>query len=177
MTGSYDVPRTGGLKVSAVYTVRSGTPFSLIDSSVDHDRNGLTTNEYLPAGPYTYTDGEKNYDLDYEGGRNGGRGPNFQRLDLRLGYRFRFAAGHTFDAFLDLFNATNEPNFNNPGNDKRITADYLADPVDSRRKPAADGAVEFPLRVLTSRAFDSDPPTTHGARPHGRASLYDRAAI
>ena len=55
LSGSYDVPRTGGLKVSAVYTARSGTPFSLIDSSVDHDRNGSTANEYLPAGSYTYT--------------------------------------------------------------------------------------------------------------------------
>ena len=125
VTGSYDVPRTGGLKVSAVYTARSGTPFSLINSAVDHDQNGLTGNEYLPAGTYTYTDGEKNYDLDYKGGRNGGRGPNFQRLDLRLGYRFRFASNQTFDAFLDVFNVTNEPNFNNPGNDQRITADFL----------------------------------------------------
>ena len=58
VSGSYDVPRTGGLKVSAVYTARSGTPFSLIDSSVDHDRNGSTANEYLPAGSYTYTSPE-----------------------------------------------------------------------------------------------------------------------
>jgi hypothetical protein len=125
VTGSYDVPRTGGLKVSAVYTVRSGTPFSLIDSSVDHDRNGLTANEYLPAGDYTYTTGDKDYPLEYKGGRNGGRGPNFQRLDLRMGYRIRMGNGRTLDAFLDLFNATNEPNFNNPGNDRRITADFL----------------------------------------------------
>jgi hypothetical protein len=125
VTGSYDVPRTRGLKVSAVYTARSGTPFSLIDSSVDHDRNGLTANEYLPAGSYTYTTGDKDYPLEYEGGRNGGRGPNFQRLDLRMGYRIRLGNGRTLDAFLDLFNATNEPNFNNPGNDKRITADFL----------------------------------------------------
>ncbi len=61
LTGSYDVPRTGGLKVSAVYTARSGTPFSLVDSSVDHDRNGLTGNEYLPAGTYSYTTPDDSY--------------------------------------------------------------------------------------------------------------------
>ena len=125
VTGSYDVPRTRGLKVSAVYTVRSGTPFSLIDSSVDHDRNGLTGNEYLPAGTYSYTTPDDSYEFEYTGGRNGGRGPNFQRLDLRMGYRFRFGGGRTIDAFLDLFNATNQPNFNNPGTDRRITADFL----------------------------------------------------
>ena len=42
-----------------------------------------------------------------------------------MGYRFRVGGGRTFDAFLDLFNATNQPNFNNPGTDRRITADYL----------------------------------------------------
>jgi hypothetical protein len=125
VTGSYDVPRTGGLKVSAVYTARSGTPFSLIDSSVDHDRNGSTANEYLPAGTYSYSSPDDSYEFEYQGGRNGGRGPNFQRLDLRMGYRFRLGGGRTFDAFLDLFNVTNQPNFNNPGTDRRITADYL----------------------------------------------------
>jgi hypothetical protein len=125
LTATYDVPKTRGLKVSAVYTARSGTPFSLIDTSVDHDRNGLTGNEYLPAGNYTYTDGEKNYDLEYKGGRNGARGPNFARLDLRMGYRIRMNGGRTLDAFLDVFNATNQPNFNNPGNDRRIAADFL----------------------------------------------------
>jgi Carboxypeptidase regulatory-like domain len=125
VSGSYDVPRTGGLKVSAVYTARSGTPFSLIDSSVDHDRNGITANEYLPAGPYSYTTPDTSYEFEYKGGRNGGRGPNFQRLDLRMGYRVRVGNGRTLDAFLDLFNATNQPNFNNPGTDQRITADFL----------------------------------------------------
>ena len=47
------MPRTGGLKVSAVYSARSGLPFSLVDTTNDLDRNGLTTNEYLPAGSYT----------------------------------------------------------------------------------------------------------------------------
>jgi hypothetical protein len=125
VSGSYDVPRTRGLKVSAVYTVRSGTPFSLIDTSVDHDQNGLTGNEYLPAGNYTWTTGDEDTPFEYKGGRLGGRGPNFQRLDLRMGYRFRMNGARTLDAFFDLFNATNEPNFNNPGGDRRITAEFL----------------------------------------------------
>ncbi len=129
LTGTYDVPRTGGLKVSAVYSARSGLPFSLVDTALDSDRNGLTTNEYLPAGTYTGT-GEDSISIDYEGGRNGARGPNYQRLDLRMGYRIRLAGGRTIDAFLDLFNATDEPNFANPiaantSSDRRIPATFL----------------------------------------------------
>jgi hypothetical protein len=113
VSGTYDVPRTGGLKLSAVYSARSGTPFSLIDSTFDLDRNGFTANEYLPAGPYTGT-GPNAYPVDYKGGRNGARGPNLQRIDLRAGYRIRLAGNRTIDAFLDVFNLTNEANFANP---------------------------------------------------------------
>jgi hypothetical protein len=129
LSGTYDVPRTGGLKVSAVYSARSGTPYSLVDTSLDLDRNGLTTNEYLPAGTYSGT-GEDAFTVEYKGGRNGARGHNFQRLDIRMGYRFRLGSGRTFDAFVDLFNATNEPNFANPiaantSSDRRIPATFL----------------------------------------------------
>jgi hypothetical protein len=135
LSGSFDVPRTGGLKVSGVYSARSGTPFTLIDSTLDADRNSFTTNEYLPAGTYSGT-GDDAITVDYKGGRNGARGPNYQRLDLRLGYRFRLPGGRTLDAFLDLFNATNEPNFANPINvttntnnvnasDRRLASTFL----------------------------------------------------
>jgi hypothetical protein len=128
-SGSYDVPKTGGLKLSAVYSARSGTPFSLVDTTFDHDRNGLTTNEYLPAGSYSGV-GRDSITVDYKGGRNGARGPNYQRLDLRAGYRFRLGGGRTFDAFLDLFNVTNEPNFASPitantSSDRRVPASFL----------------------------------------------------
>jgi hypothetical protein len=125
LSGSYDVPRTGGLKISAVYSARSGLPFSLRDTALDHDRNGLTGNEYLPAGTYTMTTGDKDYTFDYEGGRNGGRGPNYQRLDVRTGYRFQLGGGRTLDAFLDVFNVTNEPNFATPATDRRLSATFL----------------------------------------------------
>jgi hypothetical protein len=129
VSGSYDVPKTGGLKLSAVYSARSGLPYSLVDTSLDADRNGLTTNEYLPAGSYSGT-GDGAFTVDYKGGRNGARGPDYQRLDFRAGYRFRLGGGRTLDAFLDLFNATNEPNFANPiaanvSSDRRIPASFL----------------------------------------------------
>jgi hypothetical protein len=99
--------------VSAVYSARSGIPFSLINSTFDENRNGFISDDYLPAGTYSGT-GEDAYTVEYKGGRNGARGPNYQRLDFRAGYRIRLAGGRTIDAFLDMFNLTNEPNFASP---------------------------------------------------------------
>ena len=53
LSGSWDVARTGGLKLSSLFQARSGTPFSLINSAFDADKNGITANEYLAPGTYT----------------------------------------------------------------------------------------------------------------------------
>jgi hypothetical protein len=119
VSGTYDIPRTGGLKVSAVLQARSGSPFSLINSTFDQDRNGSTANEYLPAGTYS-GNGADAFTVDYKGGRNGARGPKYMNLDLRGGYRFRMKGNRTLDAFIDVFNVTNEPNFANPLGDRRV---------------------------------------------------------
>jgi hypothetical protein len=110
--------------VSAVFQARSGTPFTLIDTTFDLDRNGLTANEYLPAGTYR-GNGQSAYEVDYKGGRNGGRGPAYASLDMRAGYVIRMAGGRTLNLFVDAFNATNEPNFANPPNDRRAAATFL----------------------------------------------------
>jgi len=123
-SGTYDIPRTGGLKVSAVLQARSGTPFSLINSTFDQDRNGLTANDYLPAGSYSGK-GDDAYTVDYKGGRNGARGPSFLNVDLRAGYRIRFRGNRTLDAFVDVFNLANEPNFANPSGDQRVATFLL----------------------------------------------------
>jgi hypothetical protein len=147
LTGTYDVPRTGGLKVSAVYSARSGQPYSLIDTTFDLDRNGFTTNEYLPAGTYSGT-GEEALTVDYKGGRNGARGEAFQRVDLRLGYRFRLNGGRTIDAFFDLFNATNRPNFARPietanASDKRVPATFLRRTATIDESPTRTAQLNF----------------------------------
>ncbi|MFA5910872.1 MAG: carboxypeptidase regulatory-like domain-containing protein [Vicinamibacterales bacterium] len=124
LAASYDVPRTGGLKVSGVVQARAGTPFSLIDTTFDADQNGLTANEYLPAGTYRGT-GEDAITVDYKGGRNGARGPNFLSVDFRAGYQIRMAGVRSLNLFVDVFNMTNEPNFANPSGDRRAAATFL----------------------------------------------------
>jgi Carboxypeptidase regulatory-like domain/TonB dependent receptor/TonB-dependent Receptor Plug Domain len=145
INGSYDVPRTGGLKVSGVFRARSGTPFSIIDARFDPDQNGQTANDYLPAGSYSGT-GDDVITVDYDGTRNGARGPNYMSLDLRAGYRFRLRGSRTIDAFLDVINATNEPNFSNPtGN--RMSPDFL------RLTDIADGGPTRTLQVYLKYTF------------------------
>lgn len=124
VNGSYEVPRTKGLLVSGVFQARSGTPFSLTNTAVDMDRNGLTGNEYLPAGTYSGA-GEDAITLEYKGGRRGARGRNWMNLDMRAGYRFRLHDTKTLEASLDVINVTNRANFANPSGDIRFPATFL----------------------------------------------------
>ena len=131
LTGSYDVPRTGGLKLSGVFRARSGTPISLRNTTFDHDSNGLTNNEYLAPGTYTgaapdaASPNSIPYTVEYAGGRAGGRGPGYAQFDLRAGYRIQLGGGRTLDAFLDVFNLSNRANFANPLIDQRLPATFL----------------------------------------------------
>jgi hypothetical protein len=142
INGTFDVPRTGGLKLSGVLQARSGTPFSIIDTTFDADRNGITANEYLPAGSYSGT-GDDTITVESAGGRNGARGPNFLSVDFRGGYRFRLPHNRTIDAFVDVFNLTNEPNFANPTGDRR-QANFLR--VTSIFNGGPTRTVQFNLR-------------------------------
>jgi hypothetical protein len=119
------VPRTGGLTVSAVARALSGLPFSLIDSNIDADRNGILF-DFVPAGEYSGT-GPNGISVDYNGKRNGAYGPGFFQIDMRLGYRLRAGGDRTLDLFGEIFNLANRANFDNP-----ITM-VLTHPVADRR--------------------------------------------
>ena len=73
----------------------SGLPFTLTNNMIDLDRNG-TLFDPIAAGTYTGagTAPADNYTVeDYDGKRNGARGPGFFQLDTRFGYRFSLAEG------------------------------------------------------------------------------------
>jgi Carboxypeptidase regulatory-like domain/TonB dependent receptor len=123
LSGRLEVPRTGGVTVSAVHRFMSGRPINMFNSAIDADRNGRLFDP-LPAGTYSGT-GQNAITVENKGGRNGARGPTYSELDLRVGYRVRLGAARTLDVFAETFNVTNEPNFNNPTGDMR-SASFLS---------------------------------------------------
>ena len=108
LSGSAVVPRTGGLTAAVVVRALSGLPFTIQDTNVDADRNGVLFDP-LPAGTYSGT-GPNSFTVENDGGRNGARGPSFFQADVRLGYRFAFGGWH-LDVFGEVFNLTNRANF------------------------------------------------------------------
>lgn len=117
------VPRTGGLTISGVYRVLSGTPLTIQDTNFDPDRNGILFDP-LPAGTYSGT-GANAITVEHDGGRNGARGPGFQQFDMRIGYRLRLRGIRTLDIFGEIFNVMNRANFDNPSGDLRSGAQFL----------------------------------------------------
>jgi hypothetical protein len=122
LNGRIDVPGVKGLNVSALFRFMSGRPFSLIDSNVDADRNGILQDP-LPAGDYSGT-GTNAISVHNDGGRNGAYGPNYAQMDLRTTYRLRLGpnGGRTVDVFAEIFNVLDRANFTNPTGDRRLPA-------------------------------------------------------
>ncbi|PYQ48492.1 MAG: hypothetical protein DMF78_21090, partial [Acidobacteria bacterium] len=108
LSGSALVPRTGGLTLAAVVRALSGLPFTIQDTEVDADRNGVLFDP-LPPGTYSGT-GPNAFTVQSAGGRNGARGPGFFQADVRLGYQFRFGP-RRLHVFGEVFNLTNRANF------------------------------------------------------------------
>jgi outer membrane receptor protein involved in Fe transport len=119
VSGTLQVPRTGGLTFSWIARALSGLPFTIVDSTTDPDRNGQFA-EPLPSGSYFGT-GDDSVTVDFDSKRNGARGPGFFQLDLRAGYRLRLGGVRTLDIFGEAFNATNRANFAVPTGDRRST--------------------------------------------------------
>jgi hypothetical protein len=112
ISGTAIVPRTGGLTISGVARYMSGLPFNLTNGDFDQDLNG-TIAEPLAAGVYRGNAAEDVYEVDFNGKYFGARGPRFFKLDMRVGYTFRFG-GRALELFGDIFNVTNRANFSTP---------------------------------------------------------------
>jgi hypothetical protein len=122
LSGTVEVPHTRGLRFSAITRYTSGAAFTISDSSVDANRNGILTDP-LPAGTYSGT-GDHAITVESKGGINGARLPSVFNLDARLGYRFRAGKNRTFEAYADILNATNFVAFGGISGDRRL-AEFL----------------------------------------------------
>jgi outer membrane receptor protein involved in Fe transport len=127
ISGRALVPYTHGMTFSWVARALSGLPFSLTNNLIDVDRNG-TLFDALVAGSYVGagTIAADNYSVDnYNGKRNGARGPGFFQLDTRYGWRVNLHRGRTLDVSADVFNLTNRANFANPSGNAGTTSTFL----------------------------------------------------
>jgi hypothetical protein len=143
ISGRLEVPKTKGLTVSGVTRWMSGAAFTIHDTNVDPDRNGVLFDP-LPAGEYSGT-GLNAITVDNKGGRAGARGPSYKQTDMRFGYRLRPGGnGRTLDLFAEVFNIFNNANFENPTGDRR-QGDFLR--VTSLRGGGFPRQVQFGARL------------------------------
>lgn len=119
VSGSALVPHTHGLNFSWVARALSGLPFTIQNTNVDPDQNGVLFDP-VAAGDYQGT-GTDAYSVHNDGGRNGAYGPGFFQLDMRVGYRVPLRSGQFVDLACDVFNVTNRANFDTPSGDQRST--------------------------------------------------------
>ena len=84
ISGRMEIPETRGATLSGVLRMLSGTPFTIQDTNIDADQNGILFDP-LPAGTYSGTSADSMQNVENKGGRNGARGPGFMQLDLRAG--------------------------------------------------------------------------------------------
>jgi carboxypeptidase family protein/TonB-dependent receptor-like protein len=118
VNGRLELPHTKGLTVSALFRYMTGRPFTIMDSTVDADRNGMLFDP-LPPGTYSGV-GTTAITAESKGGRNGAYGPDYAQLDTRLGYRLHLRGARTIDLFAEAFNLLNRSNYLNPPSDKRL---------------------------------------------------------
>jgi outer membrane receptor protein involved in Fe transport len=126
LSGTAIIPKTGGLTVSGIARYLSGLPFNLVNGDIDPDRNG-TIVEPIAAATYRGNAAADSYEVDFDGTLFGARGPNYFKLDMRIGYRFKLGPGRTLDIFGDVFNVTNRANFATPSGNVAVsnTANFL----------------------------------------------------
>ncbi|MGH9201271.1 MAG: hypothetical protein ACRD2A_08555, partial [Vicinamibacterales bacterium] len=122
LSGTIDVPRTRGLRFSAIARYTSGAAFTISDSSVDVNQNGILTDP-LSAGTYSGI-GANAITVESNGGINGARLPSVFNLDARVGYRFKAGGNRTIEAYADILNATNFVAFGGISGDLRL-AEFL----------------------------------------------------
>ena len=127
MGGQTEIPHSGGVTLSSTLRYMSGAPFTIIDSSIDADRNGELVDP-VAAGTYSGTATDSLKDIKYNGGRNGAVGPDYFQVDVRAGWRHKLQVDKAIEVFLDIYNITNRANFDNPvtaNTDRRVPSSFL----------------------------------------------------
>jgi hypothetical protein len=123
-SGTALIPKTKGLQLSWVARALSGTPFTLINTGVDPDQNGIQA-EPLPVAEYSGTGTDPYTVKNYKAERNGARGPGYFQADMRFGYVINLHSRRRLEVSADVFNLTNRTNFANPSGDQFAPTTFL----------------------------------------------------
>jgi len=124
INGRAEIPKTRGVTVSSTVRYMSGAPFTIFSSNIDVNQNGELVDP-LPAGTYSGTALNAMEGVESKGGRNGAIGPDYFQVDVRAGWRGRKGGDRSLELFLDIFNISNQVNWNNPSGDQRLAATFL----------------------------------------------------
>jgi hypothetical protein len=108
-----EIPKSHGANLSTTIRYMSGAPFTVINSAVDVNRNGELVDP-VPAGTYSGSAPNAMQNVEFDGKRNGARGPDYFQADLRAGWHFVMQQQRTLEVFLDIYNITNRANFDLP---------------------------------------------------------------
>jgi hypothetical protein len=122
-----EIPKTHGANLSTTIRYMTGFPFTIYNSAVDVNRNGELVDP-VPAGTYSGTATDAMQNVQFDGKRNGARGPSMFQADVRAGWHRRVRGQQTLELFLDIYNITNHANFENPilaNRDLRTPATFL----------------------------------------------------
>jgi len=77
------------------------------------NRNG-ELDDPAPSGTYSGLAPNSMQNVEFDGKRNGARGPNYFQADVRAGWHFQVQQRKTLELFLDIFNITNRGNLDLP---------------------------------------------------------------
>jgi len=108
-----EIPRTHGANLSTTIRYMTGQPFTIYNSAIDVNRNG-ELEDPAPAGTYSGVAPDSMKNVEFDGKRNGARGPNYFQTDVRAGWHFQVQQRKTIEIFLDIFNITNHGNLEMP---------------------------------------------------------------
>ncbi len=151
VSGSYRVPKTSwrenqGLVVSWVYRNMSGDQVRFFaDSSIPGGFLDNGNRDLAPAGNYQpQNPSDIGQPKSTNGKLRGVENPDFERLDLSLRYELPLTQRYTVSLLADIFNVTDEVNFNGLGNtqgDNRVGTGTFLTPT------SAFNPLEFQLGV------------------------------
>ena len=135
ISGTYLVPKTSwrenqGLALSWVYRNMSGDQVRFFENSARLD-NG--NRDLAPAGSYQPTNpSDIGQSTSTNGKLRGVESPDFERLDISFRYAIPLTGRYSVDLHADVFNVTDEVNFNGLGNtagDNRIGTGIFLTPT------------------------------------------------